>query len=1588
MTHGSATPSRLPERSLTYWTNMVRSAWLRRKKLVRLICMRWICWCLAARQSTRDSLQLCKPCSNAFLVGYCMGGQLQPLIPATGWPNTSPAPLLKFTHEYSSGPAPMCDPDPHVSFPWYYGDSWVSSIQLRALLKLQCLRGTGPYRHWPYIRVAKLGYMHYHVFPHDSNLGRLYHWRSLPRGWYGFGPGDAAFYQDSPLHSVVLSMHLGDYNRAVSNSRLVAPYAVPRKMEGFLQGAGINLPPPHAQAHPHPVHYALHNRSLMSLVPALGGKWFGLFLSQARINFLQQCGAVAPSGVYNSRNEGKDILRYYNTPLPPRPTRGAHPSALVDFPHSDAEVWFADDVLHYLNPKIVGSWFDSNPKLKYCFFTTVIPPETCFGLPSLFADLYDYIRVGDDLKYIPEGDNGGAYTQPYSAARWLRTNKIISPQNRCLHVSMLDTCFAHHTFVVSRPQLMPQKNRLLDMARVYVVPWYAYPTWNLYDRLTSPRLLCQLIGYAVRVSDTDIRDLYAKVATVSQAVYETYPPSFVRAASKMSKWLRNMDYHYKESWTGYVLTHLSTALRLPLFPFAYYWQAYVSTFFAQQYDRPHHWIVECSTWVSETKYSQLPGVASPLCLLGVDLFQVEPDAPLLSRFTREAAKWSVWFLMKVVAVHCFTLLRVLLSHMPGLVRFVTFVLQIDWAHVPLGILMVSAFQWYGFRGPDVSIPPFLPHLYRKAQYYYALVWALPYARLPFRTGISWVYVCNLLCLVSLLASYRVHPLMLYTDYWLTYPTFSALGKGDMPSGPLVPVPPHTKPPFFNITPSPLPGPPPPQPITPDPPSTNLSRESWLSLNPWFYWVVLASHLVVQVCVAFPIGLMFLRKAAYSPVHGDEEHACFSFDNYQEALRDAGGTPEEPHAVDVPPDPPGLPDTPVANAPSTDEAFEDPPPLPPIEGPGPEVVPAPPVGLNLPPVVAGDPLRNWNLPPRAVQDFDTWLNLMARLPAPPNALGAAICVWEVLSARLTLPPSVLWACYCSSLPPARRAVLANGTVPPDQLDQILTFFAIGYEIRGATSDVNGHPRGPGGVPPPPMFDPAAPPTHRGEGLPGWPHLVAFEQLNPDGSYHFTTEALAVGTAPPYTPPRPGQVIGWPSRFVPAIEIGEVVNVPGRAFGIVYRRLAGFMPNFLSPFAGMQRIRNFVLPVVPVQEEVVQYTLTAVDAQNALELAQDIKSDPASLKLHDYNSHTTSRGIHSMAQQLLRFTTTGAGLAYRPVNIHLYHGIYGSGKTWRVIQDIAARHARTPFTPATLAFHTWDHDLRGPLQQAALQALPNIGLQSNNFMTGCMPLAQPRAGTVVFDDAGKCWNSFLPLFLAVNPGVTDIYVTFDVMQGQGVFPTAPSQSRKHPSTASWLGSMSSYYATEVVRTAADVTDLFGLPRVVVPGRVNNRGQVIVVSKAPADVPLLAVSPRFTQTQNMGGKVADTFYECQGHTIHGDVCVDLGGLTATATEAAAWTALTRATGNIYLKMGPMMLTEARVESCWAESQILSAILTVASVAQTPYITQAVDVDGLVASAVLSHMSRRLSRAAATRLGLPAPNPVIGALASYFVEERSKVR
>ncbi|AMD16208.1 polyprotein [Sclerotinia sclerotiorum deltaflexivirus 1] len=1428
----------------------------------------------------------------------------------------------------------------------YNPEGWICQKKLKEILLFKIRYHKDPSSRFPFVRLISLGQSQYHILPYTSYKGRLIRVKDLPEGWYGAGSTDPNFYSDSPLRSVILSMHMGAYGKALDIARKECPYDVPSNLKPLLTEAGISQPPPHAPTHSHPVHYALRNKYMSLAAKSLQGEWYALFAGPDRINFLRSCGASAPVGApFSPIYEGKDITRHMGQPIP-----------AVKEPSSPAPVWYVCDALHHLSASTVGSWFDKNPKLEYVVATTIIPPETLWGLPSLCQILYTYSVKNNVLTYVPEGHTGSAYVQPVDGNRWLKTDALITPQNRCVHVSLLAQDYAHQLIVISRAPLLPQKSRLMCIRNVSIVPWFIHPLGSLYQRLTSPGLNRALQTYITRVGSTSIRDIYSKCSAHEVAVFNRYPQSFVRAGALYAKWLRDIDYHTASSGFTYVRWVLTMITRLPIIPFRWYFQSFTSIFSQMNQDEADLWEIQCSTWVSQTSDSLLPGLTAQVCPNKLEFFQLQPNADRLSRFAAMSAKLGAWLVLKVLGVISWPLISWCFTHFVSFVDVLFYMLDLHWNTSPGGIVFTILLFWFGVTGPKLSFPNFQFGFIR--DFYYGIfvcLYQLPSQRHVYRVGVNWFYCILLNFSLVTLAFPHMHPIIFLLNRTLEHDHYVD-GPVNLEPGS-----------FFNITQVPVD-------IVHHPISSDIGY-NWLR---WSCYIV--NILLLAAAYIYASGLFLEMTTDYEPIHDLEAHndlSCGSICFHHtpspvvapapavvSTSTASGSGSSAPVNIVVPPPSP----VPSLALPAPAVPILGNQPLPGTPPLAPQVLPA------LPAVVANDPLRAYNLPLRILGSFDNWRNLLSRQPVPPNQLDPNnSCVWDVLSSHLGIQGSVLWACYVSTLPGWQRARYAQGFVPAEDLSQVLNFFACTYTIYGGIA--NGIcPRGPGAQVQPCVFNPAHPPHSVGAGLEGFPTFIAYIQNNQDGSFHFSNRGVARTGAGAFVPPAINDWIGWASRLVPDVEIGEVVNLPAKGFGTVYRRLLGTMANPLSMFPMGTRLQGYILPAVPVRQQIVTYVPNVRDSGYARALASDFKAKPLALDLTDFSPVDAARTLDQMAKQYDNFVRTGSGLQYPQVRFHLFHGVGGGGKSHTMIQDLVAQHAVTPFSPHDIMFHAWDHNLRSKFMSDVLAAFPQIGLQNNNFTSGCIPLIRPASGTVVFDDAGLMYNSYLPLFMAANPGVTDIWLTFDAAQGQGVIPTANAISRGHPATKDWLSPMSDHYGTEVIRWSQETADLYGFPRRVIPGRIAPRGQVVTVSQSPHNVPLLAVSPRFTQTQSMGGQVANTFQECQGHTINGDVCVDLGGLTATCTDTSAWTALTRPTGHTFLKMGPMMNTSAVVETSWAKSQILTALLTVATIRSTPYLTAAADVDGLVRTAVYSHLARNLSPGACAALGLPAPSPVIG--------------
>lgn len=584
----------------------------------------------------------------------------------------------------------------------------------------------------------------------------------------------------------------------------------------------------------------------------------------------------------------------------------------------------------------------------------------------------------------------------------------------------------------------------------------------------------------------------------------------------------------------------------------------------------------------------------------------------------------------------------------------------------------------------------------------------------------------------------------------------------------------------------------------------------------------------------------------------------------------------------------------------------------------------------------------------------------------------ICVWHCLGLMFGLDPLVLWCVFLASVSPVTRVRLAHGPVPQDLLPAVCAFFRVGVVIHACVPgpqrsflarDTS-----------PPVFSTTAPD--------GWPTAV-WCAIQMAGSYHVVVAhpSFSPVAAPPPLDAR--LTIGYATRIVSYAEIEGMMNIP-LAFYQVYDHLLGRSLNaaaagssaFGFPLRGPQGLLPFVpLLSVPLAPQVIQYTVSPVDRQLAMNLASDMKAHPAVLEAVNVDARQVVKAIDSMVEYV----------PARTVELVLLNGLPGVGKSFAFDSLLQQYAAEPDFNSQTVRLHSWRSPLRSQLRRDHAPMLDALLANSSsrdrskgyNFPSGCSIFYEACSGTLFLDDAGLLWPGTIPMLCLIHPALRRIVVSFDSAQTRSVFPDANSLTRGDPSTVEWLAGFSDSYATEQRRLSIENSATFGLPiPAPAPGYVPSHGSIYVVSKPPPGIPLFVASPRFAETKNNGGQPCITFADSQGLSFDGDIAIDVGGLTDAMTDNIIWPVLTRCRHNIFIVVSPQLPSpKLLVEPSYGCSRIMSAILAVSARANTAMITPLVDTDRVIARAVHSHLSRSLSLNASVALGLPAPAiPVAG--------------
>jgi len=439
-----------------------------------------------------------------------------------------------------------------------------------------------------------------------------------------------------------------------------------------------------------------------------------------------------------------------------------------------------------------------------------------------------------------------------------------------------------------------------------------------------------------------------------------------------------------------------------------------------------------------------------------------------------------------------------------------------------------------------------------------------------------------------------------------------------------------------------------------------------------------------------------------------------------------------------------------------------------------------------------------------------------------------------------------------------------------------------------------------------------------------------------------------------------------------EMRHALNVPVRRFLRVYQSLLGMAinPSEGPAFANsglwpMPPVPTRVtplrpLPSVPLVRQSAIHSLTALDLLEAQNLARDLKKYPKEMALSDSPGEAVAAGIDSTVQH--------ADL--RDVQLHHYHGTVGTGKSYAMVGDIN-RLVRSGVRPSDILVCSWTEPLRAQLLSDMLPLCP--GLTTDNFKSGYRPFVA-AAQYVFLDDATLFPSGYIPMLLFNFKSILAVTLSYDCAQLSTVFPEANCLSRSARTTSQWLAPMVPGYATLIRRCSEDWCELMGFPA----DLATTRGEVVIVTQPPRNVPLVVISKRFAETQTNAGVKCYAISDVQGLTIRGDNVFDCGGLTSTTPDAATWTAMTRQTGTLWLRMGPTLpMASTLQEVGFGTSGILTALFALAAHRQSPVLNAALDRDQVVARAVRAHLATSLGPAAVAALGLDPPAPVVAGFA-----------
>lgn len=238
--------------------------------------------------------------------------------------------------------------------------------------------------------------------------------------------------QSTRMHDSLKGLAFGQSYAAINASLKLYPFALDPLKLAFVRQLGINACEEAVQVHPHPLHKTIENHLLYE-------KWrfyanhdsAVMYMKESKFSKLKSMNENFVT-LFNHYNGPKDNVRYLeaSTKLP-----------------ENSNI-FIHDAIMYMSFSEIHQLFLS-PVVKQIFASLVIPPESFFGLDSLYPDFYKYRVRGSRMHYFLEDSTTGSYDQPMRASQWLNTSSF-RVDGSDYTITILDSWGPVHSLLITR----------------------------------------------------------------------------------------------------------------------------------------------------------------------------------------------------------------------------------------------------------------------------------------------------------------------------------------------------------------------------------------------------------------------------------------------------------------------------------------------------------------------------------------------------------------------------------------------------------------------------------------------------------------------------------------------------------------------------------------------------------------------------------------------------------------------------------------------------------------------------------------------------------------------------------------------------------------------------------------------------------------------------------------------------------------------------------------------------------------------------------------------------------------------------------